>query len=200
MTAGRATASRPSLRLRLAARYGPRGGALYAFGAGAAAIAVAGLAAAVFHQALLFPSLGPSVFLFVEAPLGESASVRNTLVGHLIGLVFGLAALAALGLWSAPSVLQEGVSPARIAAAALAVAATSAALVWLRMPHPPAGATTLIVALGLITGTRAAVLIPAGVMLVTVVAWLVNRSLGEPVAVWFRAGGEPVASSLRGLR
>ena len=72
---------------------------------------------------------------------------------------------------------------------ALAVAATSAALVWLRMPHPPAGATTLIVALGLITGTRAAVLIPAGVVLVTVVAWLVNRSLGEPVAVWFRSGG-----------
>jgi len=150
---------------------------------GSVAIAVAGLAAGVFHQALLFPSLGPSVFLFVEAPLGESASVRNTLLGHLIGLVFGLVALAALGLWSAPSVLQEGVSPARVAAAALAVAATSAALVWLRMPHPPAGATTLIVALGLITGTRAAVLIPAGVVLVTVVAWLVNRSLGEPVAV-----------------
>lgn len=190
MTAGRSAPPRPSLRLRLGARYGPRGGALYACVAGAAAIAIVGLAAAVFHQPLLFPSLGPSVFLFVEAPLGESASVRNTLLGHLIGLGFGLGALAALGLWNAPSVLHEGVTPARVAAAALAVAATSAALVWLRMPHPPAGATTLIVALGLLTGTRAAIVIPAGVMLVTVVAWLVNRSLGEPVAVWFRAGGE----------
>ena len=90
MTAGRASPPPPSLRLRLKARYGRPGEALYAFGAGAVAIAVAGLAAGVFHQALLFPSLGPSVFLFVEAPLGESASVRNTLLGHLIGLVFGL--------------------------------------------------------------------------------------------------------------
>ena len=168
----------------LVSRMGAGGEALYAGLAALAAIAVSGLAAYWFKQPLLFPSLGPSVFLFFETPLADNASPRNTIVGHLTGLVSGLAALALFGLWSAPSVLQSGVTLPRVGAAAFAVGLTSLVLVATRLPHPPAGATTLIVALGLLTGGRAALFITLGVLIMTVASWLINRAMGVPVPVW----------------
>jgi CBS domain-containing membrane protein len=185
-----------SVRDRLIARFGPRGEAAYAGLAALVAIAVSGLAAHFFKQPLLFPSLGPSVFLFFETPLAANASPRNTIAGHLVGLVAGLAALAMFGLWSAPSILVSGVTLSRVGAAAVAVALTSAILVAVRLPHPPAGATTLIVALGLLTGGRAALFITAGVVLMTVVSWLINRAMGVPAPVW-APKGEPVQKALR---
>jgi hypothetical protein len=178
-----------SVRDRLATRWGSWGEAVYAGGAGLVAIAVAGAVAALAREPVLFPSLGPSVFLFFETPLAANSSPRNTLLGHAVGIGCGLGALALTGLWSAPSVIQIGVSPARVLAAALAVGSTSFLLAGVRLPHPPAGATTLIVALGLITGTHALLYIPVGVAVITVVAISVNRYLGEPVPAWGPHGG-----------
>jgi CBS domain-containing membrane protein len=49
---------------RLAERFGAGGDALYTFVACALAAAVSGLAAYLTKQPLLFPSLGPTAFLF----------------------------------------------------------------------------------------------------------------------------------------
>ena len=52
----------------------------------------------------------------------------------------------------------------------------------------PFGATVLIVSLGLLrTPTRMAA-IAAGVVLLTVVGWFINRSSGVPVPVWGATG------------
>jgi CBS-domain-containing membrane protein len=50
----------------------------------------------------------------------------------------------------APPVTEVGVSGPRVLAAALALGVTTAVLALVDRPHPPAGATTLIVALGLL--------------------------------------------------
>jgi hypothetical protein len=73
-------------------------------------IAVCGLAAYLAKQPLLFPSLGPSALLFFEKPTAPESSPYRAVVGHLVGILAGVAAIAVLGLLGAPSVLEAGAS------------------------------------------------------------------------------------------
>ncbi len=174
------------LRKRLVERFGTRGGeALYNFVGCLFALTVSGLVAAyLFKEPLLFPSLGPTAFLFFEYPLGAGASPRNTLIGHLVAVLAGALSLAIFGLLDHPSILQEGVTLARIGAAALSMALTGTVLLLLQSSHPPAGATVLIVSLGLLQTPLEMVMLMSGVLLLTVVAWLINRAAGVPVPIW----------------
>ncbi|MEV1143251.1 HPP family protein [Micromonospora sp. NPDC049799] len=167
----------------------------HAFVGSALAVVVAGVVALVTHQPWLFPSLGPAVMLHVEKPHSPESSPRNTLIGHGVALLAGYGFLVACGLADNPSVLQEGVSAPRIVAAAGSLAVTALVLVLLKASHPPAGATTLIVSLGLLT-TPTQLLVAAGaVVLVTVVDWLYGRLSGRPMPVW--AAPEPSSEGAR---
>src|SRR5437868_1364701 len=66
----------------------------------------------------VFPSLGPTVMLFFETPLQRAASAKNAIVGHFVGILVGAACLYAWNLQDHPAVTIEGLSHARIAAAA----------------------------------------------------------------------------------
>ncbi|MHB8646879.1 MAG: HPP family protein [Thermomicrobiales bacterium] len=174
----------------LADRFGRVGDALYSFGACLIAMTVSGLAAWLFRQPLLFPSLGPTAFLIFGAPMAANASPRNTLIGHGVAIAVGYGTLALFGLRHAPNVLQAGVTPARIGAAALSVALTGALLILFRALHPPAGATTLILSLGLLGTFHAIMMIALGVLILTATGWLINRALGVPVPLWASSTGE----------
>ena len=166
-------------------RFGARPGeAAYTFVACLLALGVSGLAAYLAKQPLLFPSLGPTAFLFFEQPMAKTARPRNTLIGHLVAILAGALSLALFGLLHHPSVLQEGVTLARVGAGALSVALTGAVLLLLRASHPPAGATVLIVSLGLLQTPREMVVLMIGVVVLTVAGWIVNRLLGGPVPAW----------------
>lgn len=145
---------------------------------------VAGTVAALTHQPWLFPSLGPAVLLHVEKPEAPESSPRNTVIGHAVALLAGYGFLLLCGLADNGSVLQEGVNVARIVAAAGSLAVTAAVLLMVRAPHPPAGATTLIVSLGLLHTPAQLVVAMASVLLVTVVDWLFNRISGRPMPLW----------------
>jgi CBS domain-containing membrane protein len=174
----------------LAERFGVAGDALYTFAAGVVAIAVSGLAAYLLKQPLLFPSLGPTALLIFGAPVAENASPRNTFIGHGVAIAVGYSSLALFGLKAAPNVVQAGVSPARIGAAALSVALTGGILILARSLHPPAGATTLIVSLGILGTFHAIMAIAFGVVILTATGWLINRALGVPVSLWATAHHE----------
>lgn len=165
-------------------RFGVRGGALYVFFGSLLAIAVSGCASWLLGQPLLFPSLGPTAFLFFEAPLAENASPRNTIIGHAVAILAGVLSLWVFGLLNAPDVLQAGVSPARTGAAALSVALTGAVLMLFHSSHPPAGATTLIVSLGFFESPHTLLMLALGVLLLTATGWTLNRALGAPVPLW----------------
>ena len=169
---------------KLVERFGRAGDALYMFVACLLALAVSGLAAYLFKQPLFFPSLGPTAFLFFEQPMDPPSSPRNTLIGHFVAVLAGALSLAVFGLLDHPSVLQEGVTLARVGAGALSVALTGAVLLLLDSSHPPTGATTLIVSLGLLQTPREMVELMAGVVLLTVVGWTINRAAGVPVPLW----------------
>jgi CBS domain-containing membrane protein len=170
---------------RLVERLGSkRGESVYTFVACLLALAVSGVVAWLFEQPLLFPSLGPTAFLFFETPMAPTASPRNTLIGHFVAILAGALSLAVFGLLDHPSVLQEGVTLARTGAGALSVALTGAVLLLLRSSHPPTGATTLIVSLGFLQTLREMVMLMVGVVVLTIVGWLINRSFGVPMPLW----------------
>src|SRR5215218_9481038 len=87
---------------RLIDRFGSGGRAAYGFAGCAVVIAVCGLAAHLARQPMLFPSLGPSALLFFEKPTAPESSPYNAIVGHLVGIVAGVAAIAVFGLLDAP--------------------------------------------------------------------------------------------------
>lgn len=173
------------VRKRFVERFGIRWGeALYNFIGCLLALAASGFAAYLVSEPLLFPSLGPTAFLFFEYPLSSGASPRNTLIGHLVGIVAGALSLAIFGLLAHPSVLQEGVTLTRVGAAALSMALTGTLLLLLRASHPPAGATTLIVSLGFLQTPHEMLELMLGVVWLTAVGWIINRALGVPVPLW----------------
>ncbi len=141
-------------------------------------------AALATGQPFVFPSLGPTAFLLFYTPLLVSASPRNTVTGHLIGVIAGYLALVIFGLVAAGSAMEEGVTAARILAAALSLGLTSGAMVWLRVPHPPAGATTLIVSLGIITQPEQLAVLMLAVLMIVGQALVINRLAGIDYPLW----------------
>lgn len=150
----------------------------------AVAITVAGFVAVLTHQPGLFPSLGPAVMLHVEKPRAPESSPRNTLIGHAVAILAGYAFLAVCGLTGHPPALQEGVSVPRVVAAAGSLAVTVLALLLLKASHPPAGATTLIVSLGLLRTPSQLLIAIGAVVLVIAVDWAFNRATGQDMPVW----------------
>jgi CBS domain-containing membrane protein len=169
--------------------------ALFVCIASAVSIGLVSTMAYLTDHPLVVPSLGPTAFLVFNRSQSTVAQPRNILLGHLIGAVAGYAALLAFGLQHAPSVVEGGVTPARIGAAALSIALTTAAMILLRAEHGPAGATTLIVSLGFMTTPEALGLLMAGVATLAVVGLLIDRAVGLRLPLW--AGPDSTAPARR---
>jgi CBS-domain-containing membrane protein len=71
-----------------------------------------------------------------------------------------------------------------VVAAALSLAATAAIMILLNASHPPAGATTLIVSLGIITKPPYLAIIEIAVFVLTLQAFCIHRLARLPYPVW----------------
>jgi CBS-domain-containing membrane protein len=158
--------------------------ALFSFVNGCLSIAIMAFAALVSGQPFIFPSLGPTAFLFFYTPLAPPASPRNAFYGHLIGAAAGYGSLLLFGLQDVGPALVTGVTGPRVAAAALSLGLTSAVMVLARAPHPPAGATTLIISLGILRELDQIVFLMLAVVLLTLQALIINRLAGLPYPLW----------------
>ena len=147
-------------------------------------IGLLALLALLTGSPFVFPSLGPTAYLFFFSPLAEASSPRNTILGHAIGLICGYGAFALTVASSPPFGLHPGVHGPRVLAAALSLSATGALMALFRVSHPPAGATTLIVSLGIISRPRELVIIEVAVILLTAQALAINRLAGVPYPLW----------------
>jgi CBS-domain-containing membrane protein len=158
--------------------------AAFAFVNGLIAIGVMSLIAFVTGEPFIFPSLGPTAFLLFYTPLLAAACPRNTLGGHAIGAGAGYLSLVVFGLTNAAPALATSVTGARVGAAALSLGLTSGLMVLARVPHPPAGATTLIVSLGIFHEPRQLVILMIAVVLLVVQGFVINRLAGIDYPVW----------------
>ncbi len=137
------------------------------------------------RTAFVFPSLGPTAFLFFFQPTAPGSAPRHAILGHAIGLACGYASLWLFGLaWSGSAIAEGLLTLDRGLAVALSLACTGAVMVLLRVAHPPAAATTLIVSLGIVTSPFHLVLIEVAVALLTVQAIVINRLAGIDYPWW----------------
>ncbi|MGH9328400.1 MAG: HPP family protein [Terriglobia bacterium] len=158
--------------------------ALFMFINGFIAIAILAGVAMVSHTPFVFPSLGPTAILLFYTPLSPTASPRHTLYGHAIGIGCGYGSLVLMGLHHAPSAIGTSVNFQRIMAAALSLALTASLMILLKAAHPPAGATTLIVSLGVVTKPFYLLIIEIAVALLVAQGIMINRLAGLDYPLW----------------
>jgi CBS domain-containing membrane protein len=66
-------------------------------------------------------------------------------------------------------------------------------MILLRAAHPPAGATTLIVSLGIVTKPKYLLLIEVAVAILTLQTIAINRLAGIDYPLWARRAPKPPA-------
>jgi CBS domain-containing membrane protein len=157
---------------------------LYVFVNGFVTIGLLALLALLSSNPFVFPSLGPTAYLLFFSPLAKTCSPRNTILGHAIGIICGYGAFVVTGAGALPFGVHPGIFWPRILAAALSLSATGALMVLLGVSHPPAGATTLIISLGIISKPRELVIIEVAVFLLVAQALVINRLAGLPYPLW----------------
>lgn len=169
--------------------------AIFGFINGCISIGLMSILALITGSPFIFPSLGPTAFLFFYTPTAPSASPRNTIIGHLIGVLAGYFSLWITGLTLAGPALSTGVTWPRVLAAALSLGLTAGLMILLKSPHPPAGATTLIISLGILTKPWQLLLLMIAVGLLTLQALAINRLAGIPYPLWNPLQNPPKATS-----
>lgn len=161
---------------------------VFSFLNGCLSIGLMAGAALLLQSPLIFPSLGATAFLLFTSPRSPAAAPRNTIVGHAVGVAAGWLSLVAFGLLDAGPSMADMPTVPRVGAAALSLGLTAAVLTWLRMPHPPGGATTLIVSLGFFTTPAELAALLAAVVALVLQGVLLNRLAGIPYPLWAPSG------------
>jgi hypothetical protein len=155
----------------------------------AAMLLVVGVLGVLVGKPWLGPSIGPSAVLIAMTPAHPTSRGYNTFVGHAGGLLAGFAAVVLLGAVNEPAVLTTGILTwPRVAAAVVAVALTVLIGIFTRASHPPAAATTLLVALGSVATLDRALAVMAGVIIIAVMGELIRRVRLERVTPAERRG------------
>jgi CBS-domain-containing membrane protein len=160
--------------------------ALFMFVNGFISIAILTGLAKLFQTPFIFPSLGALAFLVFFTPTTPAASPRNALCGNAVGIACGYGALWVTGLQHAGPATDAELSWTRILAVSLALATTGALMILLNVPNPPAAATTMIVALGIVTRPAYLVVIELAVALLVGQAMVINRLTGVRYPLWSR--------------
>ncbi len=133
---------------------------------------------------MVFPALGPTVFILFTVPFSPEAAPRSIVLGHLTGIVVGgLVWLLMSYLGGQEVSLAAGGWP-MLCSASLALAVTCLALVRLSCPHPPACASALVIALGGVSHWTGLLYMAAAVILVTALTVCINRIVHRPVPGW----------------
>jgi len=114
-----------------------------------AVLALIGALSVWANEPWLTASLGPSVMTQALLANTKSATMYDTFLGQLVGLGVGFAGLYAVGAQGVPALASgEHLTWIRIAAVVIAFVLLVPFQHLLKIKHPPAGATALLVALG----------------------------------------------------
>ena len=168
--------------------------ALYNLLSGFVSIGLMAAFAVTLHSPFIFPSLGPTAFHYFSRQTAPSASPRNAILGHLIGTIAGYFSLVVTGLTTAGPTIANDVTWPRVIAAALSLGLTAGLIIVFRASHAPAGATTLIISLGILTRPWQLVVLMIAIILLTLQAIAINHLFGVPLPLW----SQPVAPA-RGI-
>jgi hypothetical protein len=105
--------------------------ALYNFLGGFVSIGLMAAFAVLLHSPFIFPSLGPTAFHYFSRQTAPTASPRNAIIGHFIGIVAGYFSLVVTGLTTAGPAIANGVTWPRVIAAALSLGLTAGLMMFI---------------------------------------------------------------------
>ncbi len=154
---------------------------LYLFVSCFLSIVILGLATYFCSILLIFPSLGPTVFMQFYAPSSPMSSPKHTLLGHGIGCLIGLLVFYLIEVLG---VSTQGIDLKIVILLALGVALCGAIMSITDILHPPAASTTLLVAFGNLGGISSALAFIVSAVIVTYLAWIVHRFSGVKYPLW----------------
>lgn len=156
--------------------------AFFTFWWAGAAMLLIGLIADVTRSPFIFPSLGPSAIMLFAHPLRKDSSPRHTVVGHFIGACSGYFALWVTGLLGVGFSLD--ITPHRAIAGAIAIGLTAGIMILAKSEHAPAGATTLIISLGILPRLSDFLFLMAAVVMLVLLVLVVNRAFSIRYPIW----------------
>lgn len=148
------------------------------------AMVVVGIIAYGAHIPFLFPSLGPTTYLLFYKPESIDSSPKHAVLGHFVGAISGFIGLVAFGLVGATPDIAHNLSLAYVGSATIALVLTSVFMHWFKIDHPPAGATTLIISLGIINTAPEIGIMMLAVILLVAIGWACNNLIGIRYPVW----------------
>lgn len=146
-----------------------------AIGTGLSAILLGAVSMAL-REPFLLPPMGATAFLLFFAPTMPASKPRAVLLGTAIALLFGYGSLILTGNAEVASAVSVGFDERRVLGCTLALAGTSTMMALLKAAHPPAGATTLVVALGLVREPKHLLVMEAGVALLLGLRWALSQA------------------------
>ena len=158
--------------------------AAYVFINGCMSVGLLAALSVVFRVPFIWPSVAPTAYELFFRPRSEASTPHNTILGHLIGIVCGYGFFLLLHAPGPTSLQKTNFDWRTVAAATLAMGFTAALMILLNASHPPAGSTTLIVALGLVVRPAYLGILELAVVLLAAQAFCVNRLAGLPYPVW----------------
>ncbi|MBN1765879.1 MAG: HPP family protein [Sedimentisphaerales bacterium] len=151
---------------------------------GGLAIMTISLIAWLLDLPLIFPALGPSAFILFSDPMSHAGAPRSVILGHLVCLSTGTCVWHFICfLFGAPVTVQVGGWPL-ICSATLALVLSFLFLVMLSCKHPPACASSLVVAIGAVVQWQNIVIMALVVIWLTFQAVVMNRLAGLRVPFW----------------
>ena len=133
---------------------------------------------------LVFPALGPSAFILFSSPLSTAAAPRNVILSHFICLLSGYCIWYLISnLAGGPVSVEVGGWPLFLSAS-LSLGLGGLLLIRLSCMHPPACASSLFVALGIVTQWQSLLLMELAIVWLTFQSVAMNRRAGVPVPLW----------------
>ena len=161
--------------------------AIYVFTAVSISMAILGIAAYITSWPMIFPSLGPTIFLMFYAPSSPLAAPRNAVFGHIGACLIGMA-----GHWTIVTMAQDGLVTGPIEPHSLAVILESSIFVGITSVymtitgfiHPPAASSSLIAALGLMPDWHNIPVLIAALGLISIQAWIMHKINGVRFPIW----------------
>ena len=167
--------------------------ALFIFFACAVSMLILGTAAYITSWPMIFPSLGPTIFLMFYAPASPMASPRNAVLGHLSAAVIGWVMHSIYLYLVAKGLIAEsghGVSFWEIATSACSLGLTGMFMTFTGLLHPPAASSTMIASLGLMRDWHNIPILITAVSLLSLQAWIMHRFHGIKFPAWSPARSE----------
>lgn len=132
----------------------------------------------------LFPAFGASAFIVFALPKSPAAAPRNVIVAQFVGAATGWICIRACSVDPAGATLSHLFGLPHVLATSLSLGVTTLLMLLLDAPHPPAGATTLIVSLGSMPEAWHIGVVVASCCLLVFLASVAHGATGTPYPRW----------------